>query len=216
MALAFLGVRTAIGQPLQNGDRSNAGTSNTGAGGSPAGGTSATGAATIGKLPSALVQFRIGPGDILGVEVWKEPDASSPIAPVRPDGKISLSMIGEIQAAGLTPQGLEEALTAKYKEYMREPRVTVLIKEINSQKIYLIGEVKKEGPIRMDAPMTVLQALAQAGGVTDYGKRKKIYVLRTQQDQRVLLPFDLDAVVRGEKMEQNIVLAPGDTIVVPR
>jgi polysaccharide export outer membrane protein len=161
-------------------------------------------------------EYRIGPGDVLGVEVWKEPDASSPSAPVRPDGKISVAMLGEVPAAGLTPAELENVLAAKYREFIRGARVTLTVKEINSQKVYLIGEVKKEGPVRLQAPITVLQALAEAGGVTDYAKRRKIYILRSAQDRQFILPFDYDAVVRGEKMEQNIVLAAGDTIIVPR
>jgi polysaccharide export outer membrane protein len=161
-------------------------------------------------------EYRIGAGDVLGIEVWKEPDASSPAAPVRPDGKISLPMVGEVQAAGLTPTELESALTSKYREYIRDTHVTVVVKEINSKKIYLIGEVKKEGAIRIQAPMTVLQALAEAGGVTDYASRRKIYILRTVENRQVKFAFDYDAVVRGEKIDENITLAAGDTIVVPR
>jgi polysaccharide export outer membrane protein len=161
-------------------------------------------------------EFRIGSGDILAIDVYKEPDASSPTVPVRPDGKISAPMIGEVQAAGLSPSELEVALAEKYREFIRGPRITVIVKEINSMKVYVIGEVKKEGPIRFQAPITVLQALAEAGGVTDYAKRRKIYILRTEQDHRVILPFDYDAVVRGGKVGDNIALVSGDTVVVPR
>lgn len=163
-----------------------------------------------------LREYRIGPGDVLGVEVWKEPDASSASLTVRPDGKISLPMVGEVEAAGLTPMELETALTNKYREFIRVTRLTVLVREINSQKVYLIGEVKKAGPIRLQAPLTVLQALAEAGGVTDWAKRRKIYILRSVPNGKTMLPFDYDAVVRGEKMQQNVVLMAGDTVIVPR
>ncbi len=160
--------------------------------------------------------YRIGAGDILGIEVWKEPEASAPTVAVRPDGSVSLPMIGEIQAAGLTPHEFEDALKTKYGEYLRVAGVVVTVKEIHSQKVYVIGEVKKEGPLRLEGPMTVLQALAEVGGVTDYAKRSKIYVLRTSQTGKEIFRFDYNAVVRGQKMDGNIVLSPGDTIVVPR
>ncbi len=161
------------------------------------------------------VEYRIGPGDLLGIDVWKEPDASSPAAPVRPDGKLSLPMVGEVEAAGLTPAELEAQLTARYREYIRDTHVTVAVKEINSKKIYLVGEVKKEGPVRIQAPITVLQALLEAGGLTDYAKRHRIYVLRTVNGRQTRLPFDYDAVLLGRNTEQNITLMAGDTVVVP-
>jgi len=161
-------------------------------------------------------QYRIGPGDVLGIEVWKEPDASSPSLTVRPDGRISVPMLGEMTVTGLTPNELERQLASKFGALIRGPRVTVSVREVNSERIYLIGEVKKEGPVRMNGPMTVLQALAEGGGVTDFAKRHKIYILRTDQGKRLVLPFDYPAVVRGEKMQQNIVLVPGDTVIVPR
>jgi polysaccharide biosynthesis/export protein len=161
-------------------------------------------------------EYRIGPGDVLQIDVWKEPDAISPSIVVRPDGKISVPILGELQAAGLRPAELQELLSSKYSEFIRNARVTLTIREVHSQRVYLIGEVKREGPIRLQAPITVLQALAEAGGVTDYAKRKKIYVLRMVQDKQVMLPFDYDAVVRGIKVEQNLILAPGDTVIVPR
>jgi len=161
-------------------------------------------------------EYRIGPGDVLGIEVWKEPDATSPSAPVRPDGKLSLPMVGEVDAADRTPRELEALLTARYREYIRDTHVTVFVKEINSKKVYLVGEVRKEGPVRIQAPITILQALAEAGGVTDYAKRRKIYVLRTVDGHEERLPFDYDAVLKGQNTEQNVILLAGDTVVVPR
>lgn len=161
-------------------------------------------------------RYRIGPGDILQIEVWKEPEASVPSVTVRPDGSISLPILGELRASGLLAMELQQTLCQKYGEFIRNARVTVMVREINSQKIYLIGEVRREGPIRLVAPITVLQALAEAGGLTDYAKRKRIYIIRSEGDRRAFLPFDYEAVVRGEKIEQNIEMLPGDTIVVPR
>jgi len=160
--------------------------------------------------------YRIGGGDILGIEVWKEPEASAPAVAVRPDGSVSLPIIGEVRAAGLTPHELEEALKTRYAQYLRVAGVVVTVKEIHSQKVYVIGEVKKEGPLRLEGPMTVLQALAEVGGVTDYANSKKIYVLRTDGGEKKILHFDYKAVLHGQKMDGNIMLAPGDTIVVPR
>jgi len=167
-------------------------------------------------VPQSPREYRIGPGDILGVEVWKEPEASAATVTVRLDGKLSLPMLGELTASGLTPTELESLLTTKYAEYVLKPAVTVIVKEINSQKVYVIGEVKKEGEIRVEAPLTVLQALAQSGGLTDYAKRKKIYVLRAQPGGQGKMPFHYDSVCRGKKMGQNILVVSGDTIVVPR
>lgn len=161
-------------------------------------------------------RYRIGPGDVLQIDVWKEPDASVPSVTVRPDGTISLPILGEIRIAGMMTVDLQKLLCDRYGEVIRGARVTVMVREINSQKVYLIGEVRREGPLRIMAPLTVLQALAEAGGLTDYARRKKIYILRLVGDQRAILPFDYEAVLRGEKIEQNIVLQPGDTVVIPR
>lgn len=168
-----------------------------------------------GAEPNAQ-SYRIGPGDVLQIDVWKEPEASTPSTTVRPDGCISLPMIGEVRAAGLRTTELQKSLSEKYGELIRDTRVTVFVREVHSQRIYLIGEVRREGPIRLVAPLTVLQALAEAGGLTDYAKRKKIYILRVVGERRQILPFDYDAVVRGVKVSQDIVLLPGDTVVVPR
>jgi polysaccharide biosynthesis/export protein len=160
--------------------------------------------------------FRIGAGDTLGIDVWKEPDASSPSVIVRPDGYISLPMLGQVKAAGSTPDELQALLAQRYGILIRDARVTVVVKQVNIPKIYVIGEVRREGAVRLEASLTVLQALAEAGGVTDYAKRKRIYILRVPNGRRVILPFDYDAVLRGNNIEQNILLQPGDTVVVPR
>jgi len=160
--------------------------------------------------------YRIGEGDVLQVDVWKEPEASVSSALVRSDGKISLPIVKEVEATGLTPAELEKVLTTRFRKYINGAEVTVVVKEIHSKVVYLVGAVKKEGSIQLRYPMTVLQVLAEAGGITEYAKRKKMYVLRPEGGKQVRLPFNYSAVVKGEHMEQNLLVQPGDTIVVPQ
>ena len=161
-------------------------------------------------------EYHIGAGDVLEINVWNEQQASVPNVAVRPDGKISLPLIKEIEVLGLTPTELEKILTAKFDKLIRGADVTVVVKEIKSKKVYLVGAMGKAGPIPLLSDhMTVLQALAEAGGLSTYAKRGKIYVLRKQGGKETKLPFDYNAVIKGEHMEQNIILLPDDTIVVP-
>jgi polysaccharide export outer membrane protein len=159
--------------------------------------------------------YLIGEGDVLQVAVWGEPTASVPAATVRTDGKISMPLIKEVKVAGLTPSQVEKYVQEQLGKIIRTPDVTVIVAQINSKKIYLTGAVKKEGPLKFTYRMTVLQAISEAGGLTDYAKRKEIYVLHTESGRQFKLPFNYVAVLKGEHMEQNILLSPGDTIVVP-
>jgi len=168
------------------------------------------------KAADSSPAYRIGAGDILQVDVWREPDVSAASVTVRPDGKISLPMTGEVHVAGLSPGELEQIITDKLSSLIRNPRVTVTAREVTSQRIYLIGEVRREGMLRLAGPTTVLQALAEAGGVTDYAKRNRIYILRMEAGRQIRLSFNYNDVVRGQKVEQNVLLLPGDTIVIPR
>jgi polysaccharide biosynthesis/export protein len=169
--------------------------------------------AETGNSPEA---YRIGAGDILKISVWKEAEASVPSAVVRPDGKITMPLIKEIDVIGLTPSEVEKLISQKLLAFIPEgPEVTVVVSGINSKRIYMIGAVKKEGPIQYTYRMTVMQALSEAGGLTEYAKRKKIYVLRTENGKEYRLPFDYDAVLKGERMDSNIPLLPNDTLVVP-
>ena len=160
--------------------------------------------------------YVIGPGDVLGINVWHEPEASVSSTVVRSDGLITLPLIKEIEASGLTPRQLERALTERLSKQIRQPDVTVLVKEIHSERVYLVGALKKESQLALKSSLTVLQAIAEAGGLTDYAKKSRIYVLRKENGKPVKLPFDYTAVIRGDHMEQNISLKPGDTIVVPQ
>ena len=159
--------------------------------------------------------YRIGSGDVLQINVWKDPDTSVPSAVVRPDGKIAMPLLKEVTVAGLTPKQAERLITDRLGQYIRGADVTVVVTQINSTKAYVVGAVKKEGPIPLQYRMSVLQAISEAGGLTDYAKRKKIYLLRTENGKQFRFPFNYDAVIKGQQMEQNIPVIPGDTIVVP-
>src|SRR6267378_683066 len=157
--------------------------------------------------------YVIGADDNLHISVWKEPDLTTSL-PVRPDGKISLPLLNDVQAAGLTPMQLAADLTTRLKKYVAEPQVTVVVTQMNSQKVFLLGEVLHTGAVPLLPNMTVLQVLSTAG-FSQFANTKGIYILRTENGRQDKLPFNYKAVVKGEHMEQNILLKPGDTVVVP-
>jgi polysaccharide export outer membrane protein len=160
--------------------------------------------------------FVIGNDDVLAINVWKEPDVSRPAIPVRSDGKISLPLVGEVQAAGLTPLKLEQAITAKLQNFISQPEVTVMVQQINSQKYNVLGQVGRPGTFVITNSLTVLDAIAIAGGFRDFAKQKSIYVLRQNADgTQTRLPFNYKEVVKGKNPEQNVKIQPKDTIVVP-
>jgi polysaccharide biosynthesis/export protein len=158
--------------------------------------------------------YVIGPEDVLDINVWKEPDVSRTV-PVRPDGKISLPLINDVQAAGSTPQQLASAVTQKLRKYLNEPQVTVIVTAINSQRVFVVGEVLRAGAFPLIPGMTVLQALSSAGGFTTFADVKKIHVMRRVNGKHVEMPFNYRDVLRGDNPDQNIKLEPGDTVVVP-
>jgi polysaccharide export outer membrane protein len=159
--------------------------------------------------------FVIGNDDVLAINVWKEPDVSRSI-PVRSDGKISLPLVGELQATGRTPLKLEQDIAARLKNYIAEPEVTVIVQQINSQKFNILGMVGRPGSYPISNSATVLDAIALAGGFRDFAKQKSIYVLRQNPDgTQTRLPFNYKEVVKGKNPAQNIKLQPRDTIVVP-
>jgi polysaccharide biosynthesis/export protein len=158
--------------------------------------------------------FVIGNDDVLAINVWKEPDISRSI-PVRSDGKISLPLVGEVQAAGLTPLKLEKDIASKLKNYISEPEVTVMVQQVNSQKFNILGQVVRPGSYVIANSPTVLDAIALAGGFRDFAKQKSIYVLRQGASEESRIPFNYKEVSQGKNMSQNIKLQPGDTIIVP-
>jgi polysaccharide export outer membrane protein len=152
---------------------------------------------------------------VILVSVWKEPDATQEVT-VRSDGRVSLPLIKEVHVGGLTPAEAEKFLTSKFDQMIPGADVTLIVRTINSRKIYVVGAIRNVGPIAMNASLTVLQALAEAGGLTDFAKKKQIYILRHENGKQVRLLFNYEAVIRGEQMDQNILLQPDDTIVVPQ
>jgi polysaccharide biosynthesis/export protein len=178
--------------------------------------------AVRGDKPPATAQAReapsdsdyvIGADDTLRISVWKEPDLSETL-PVRPDGKISMPLLNDIAAAGLTPLQLKDSITEKLKKFIADPRVTVVVTAMNSRRIFVSGEVVHTGPMALLPHMTMLQALSQAG-FTQFANVKGIYLLRTENGKQEKLPFNYKEVIKGNHPEQNIVLKPGDTVVVP-
>lgn len=160
-------------------------------------------------------EYKIGAGDVLKITVWHEPDASLQSAVVLPSGRISVPLLHEVDVEGLTVPQLEKMLAERFSSLINAPEVSVVVTQMNSKKIYLTGKVKREGPLPYVYEMTVMQALSEVGGVTDFAKKKGIYVLRTENGKQFKLPFDYAAVLKGEHLETNRTLIPGDMIVVP-
>lgn len=158
-------------------------------------------------------KYIIGPDDVLQVSVWKEPNLSGTF-PVRPDGMISMVLLGDVRAAGFTPMQLGSNLSVQLKKYVQDPLVTVLVAQVNSQRIFLVGEVGHVGPVPITPGMTPLQAIAAGGGLTPYARKKKIYILRGPEGHQQKIPFDYKAALSGNS-PQNVTLQPGDTVVVP-
>lgn len=168
----------------------------------------------VSQVPVNDAEYKIGPQDVLRIDVWKE-DQLTRTVPVRPDGKVTLPLLNDVQAAGLTPMQLAGFISEGLKKYINGPQVTVTVTEINSRRIYVTGEVARAGAFPLLPNMTVLQALSSSGGFTQFARTKKIYVLREENGKQVKLPFNYKEVVDGKKPEQNILLQPGDVIVVP-
>lgn len=168
-------------------------------------------------LPTGVAtpaDFVIGPNDVLTVVFWRDKDMSSDVA-VRPDGKISLPLLNDVQAAGLTPEQLRQQITSAAARLVEDPTVTVVVKEINSRKVFITGQVAKPGPYPLQGPTTVLQLIAMAGGVLEYADSKNITVMRTESGKPVSFAFNYKDVVKRKNLKQNIELKPGDTIIVP-
>src|SRR5262249_44351728 len=152
--------------------------------------------------------------DVLTIVFWRDKDMSSDVS-VRPDGKISLPLLNDVEALGLTPEQLRLHLTESANTLLEDPTVSVVVKAINSRKVFITGEVGKPGPYPLSGPTTVLQMIATAGGVNEYADSKNIQIMRTEDGKPVSHKFNYQDVIKGKKVAQNIVLKPGDTIVVP-
>lgn len=158
--------------------------------------------------------YSIAPEDVLTIDVWKEPEISRTV-PVRRDGKISLPLLNDVQAAGLTPTQLGSEIVERLRATIVHPQVTVIVAQMSSLRIYILGQVTRGGAYPLVPDMTVMQALSIAGGFTPYANLKKIYVMRNENGANKIFPMNYKQVISGRKTEQNIYLKPGDTIVVP-
>jgi polysaccharide export outer membrane protein len=170
------------------------------------------------EVPQGVVpppDYVIGTEDVLTIVFWREKDLTSE-AVVRPDGKVSLPLLNDIAAAGLTPEQLRVRVTEAAAQLIEEPTVTVIIKQINSRKVFITGQIAKPGPYALGGPTTVLQLISMAGGVNDFADTENINIVRTENGKTVSYRFNYNDVARGRKLEQNILLKPNDTIVVPQ
>jgi len=163
----------------------------------------------------ADTDYIIGPSDVLAITVWKDVELTRTV-PVRPDGKISLPLINELEVSGLTPAAVQRILTQKLKEFISDPQVAVIVQEVKSRTYSVLGKVVKPGAYELGKPTTVLEAIAVAGGFLDFAKQSKIYIIRpVSGGSNQTLPFDYKKVIKGRNPEQNVELKNGDTIVVP-
>lgn len=160
--------------------------------------------------------YRIGAGDVLAITVWRQPELSLAEIVVRSDGRISVPLVDEIDVQGKTPMELKKEVTEKLAEYVTSPHVTVVVRQVNSQLVFVIGEVKREGPISLHRDMRVVDALSTAGGFTAFAGKANVKLIREQNGSGPAeFVFDYNEFVRGENLEQNVLLVPGDRIVVP-
>lgn len=158
--------------------------------------------------------YRIQPGDLLVVSVWKETDLQGEVL-VRPDGGLSFPLAGEHMAAGHTVEELRQAIDAKLRKYIPDPVVTVSVKGIGGNRVYVVGKVNRPGEFPFSRPLDVMQSLSLAGGATPFAAINDIVILRRQNGKQVSIPFRYEDVARGKRLDQNILLESGDTVVVP-
>jgi polysaccharide export outer membrane protein len=179
----------------------------------PASADAAAPAAQDAGKPTLTESYVIGASDVLAITVFKEPTLSSSLL-VRPDGMISMPLLGDVEASGKTPLQLAEDVTTKLKKYIQDPNVSVVVSQINSKKVFLIGEIAKTGPVELTPGMTLLEAIASAGGLTQFANSKKMYILRNENGSHLKIPLQYKQALDGYNAF-NLTLKPGDTIVVP-
>ena len=167
----------------------------------------------VKPAPQAGPDYVIGPDDVLHIVVWREQEMTTSV-PVRPDGKISLPLLGEVEAAGRTPQALQELLTSKAEKYVTNPQVTVMVTEVRSKRVFVVGEVMRPGSFTLSPGMTALQAITAAGGLSQYANAKKIFVMRKENGTPVRFQFNYNAVISGRDLNADLALKAGDTIIV--
>lgn len=176
----------------------------------------AAGGASASPSPISIpISYIVGEADVLRITVWKQPEISQPSVVVRPDGMISVPLVGDLRVSGMTPVQIEATLVEDLKQYVNEPRVTVTVAEVGSKTVYVTGEVQHPGAYPLVGPVDVLQIIAKAGGVTPYAHRRSVFVLRQVNGKKEKLPVNYSRIFHGKNPEQNIGLQPGDTVVVP-
>ena len=168
----------------------------------------------VGTAVSVGSDFVIGPEDVVGVLFWREADMSGDVT-VRPDGRITLPLIGDLTAAGLTPETLRGQIQTAAAKYLADANVTVVVRQINSRKVFITGQVNSPGAYPLTAPRTVMQLIALAGGITEFADTENITIMRQEPGRTRSFKFNYKDVAKGKKLEQNLQLQPGDTVVVP-
>jgi polysaccharide export outer membrane protein len=159
--------------------------------------------------------YIIGPGDMLSINVFNEPEVTGKV-PVRPDGMITIPLVGEVQASGISPDKLQATITQKLTEYVKQPSVTVVVEEMNSRQFNVLGQVQHPGSFALSKPTRIIDALAQAGGFGEFAKTSKIYVLRHDSSGATIrLPFNYKRVTAGKDEQDDVLLQAGDTVIVP-
>jgi len=178
--------------------------------------TPAVAAAAVPARPSSVAaDYVIGADDVLSILFWRDKDLSAPEVTVRPDGKVTLPLLNDMQAAGLTPDQLRDAIQAAAQKYVEDPNPTVIVKEIKSRKVFITGQVEKAGPYPLNGTTTVLQLIAMAGGLREFADGKDISVMRTENGKPSVYAFNYQDVLKKRNLRQNIELKPGDVVVVP-
>lgn len=172
----------------------------------------------LSTVPTPVIasstDYTIGPDDILTIVFWRNKELSGDVV-VRPDGKITLPLINDVMAANLTTDQLRKELMEQAGNYVEDPNATVVVKQVNSKKVFITGNVQKAGTYPLTAPMTVVQLIALAGGLTEFADDKNISIVRTESGRAVGYKFSYDSLAQRKNLKQNIELKPGDTIIVP-
>jgi polysaccharide biosynthesis/export protein len=172
-------------------------------------------AAAVPVRPATPSGYIIGVDDVLSILFWRDKDLSAPEITVRPDGKVTLPLLNDVQAAGLTPEQLRDTVLDAARKYIEDPNPTVIVKEIKSRKVFITGQVEKPGPYPLNGSVTVLQLIATAGGLRDFADGKNISVIRVRDGKQAVFEFNYQELLKKRYLTQNIELAPGDTVVVP-
>jgi polysaccharide export outer membrane protein len=171
--------------------------------------------ATATSIPRAQSGYIIGVDDVLSIMFWRDKDLSAPEITVRPDGKVTLPLLNDVVAAGLTPDQLRDVVLEAARKYVEDPNPTVMVKEIKSRKVFITGQVEKPGPYPLNGSTTILQLIATAGGLRDFADGKNISVMRNQNGRPVVFDFNYQDLLKRKNLDHNIELEPGDTVVVP-